>query len=71
MKFTFTTNAKKRKSKTGSRAQGVERAGDIIDFIPSTSEMGGALPSGEDAREEMDRCHFQPLSSPYYVVVDG
>lgn len=69
------------KSKTGSRAQGVERTREIIDFMFSTgSETAGVigvLLSAEDARAKMDRCHFQStrqrrqILSPYYVIVAG
>lgn len=56
------------KSKTGSRAQGVERASEIIDFIFSTGrETGGVtgtMISSEDARTKMDRCHLQYLAKP-------
>lgn len=69
------------KSKTGSKAQGVERASEIIDFIFSTvREKGGVigtLVSCEDARTKMDRCHLQStwqtrlILSPCYVVGAG
>lgn len=69
------------KSKTGSRAQGVEQASEIIDFIFSTgNETGGVigtLISCEDARTKMDRCHLQStwqsrlILSPCYVAVAG